>query len=63
ALVGESAVPSFTDTSATFGQTYCYVAVAYNDQGAFSPRGPATCAPFDEPAEGYSLYAPMIQRR
>jgi hypothetical protein len=44
ALVGESAVPSFTDTIVTLDQTYCYAVQAYNAQGALSMRGAAACA-------------------
>ena len=62
ALVGESAVPAFADTVATYGQTYCYAAQAYNDQGAFSPRGQASCAPFLDVAE-YSMFLPAIQKK
>ncbi len=43
-LAGESAVPSFSDTMVEHDQVYCYAVEAYNDQGAQSLRGPATCA-------------------
>ncbi|MFN2202461.1 MAG: PKD domain-containing protein [Caldilineaceae bacterium] len=49
-LVGESAVPSFTETMATTGRAYCYAVQAYNAQGARSLPGPATCAAGVPPA-------------
>ena len=61
-LVGESAVPAFTDTAATRNHTYCYAVLAYNVQGAFSPRGAATCALFSVPAVSYHVYIPAIRR-
>jgi hypothetical protein len=63
ALAGESAVPSFTDTGVTRGQSYCYAVQSYNAAGALSPRGPATCAPFSDPAGSHNLYLPVVSQR
>lgn len=59
-LVGESAVPSFTDTSAELRKTYCYRLQAYNSQKALSPFSVATCSAFmaSQPA----VFLPVVSR-
>jgi hypothetical protein len=59
-LVGESAVPGFTDTSVELRKTYCYKLQTYNTQKALSPFSVATCSAFvsDQPA----LFLPVVTR-